>query len=76
MKPRAATLSDLKALELKPQQKNETADNGSVKAALLITTIVLVASNAGWMLYMANQQKKMNELLIARNKKADELKQA
>ncbi len=76
MKPRAGTLSDLQAPELKPQHKNESTDNGSLKAALLITTIVLVASNAGWMLYMANQQKKMNELLIARNKKQDELKQS
>ncbi len=74
MKPRPATLSDLKAL--KPQQKNETADNGSLKAALLLTTILLVASNAGWWLYMANQQTKMNGLLIVRNKKADELMQA
>ena len=76
MKPRPGTLSDLKTPELKPQQKNETADNGAVKAAFLLTAIILVATNAGWILYMNNQQKKMNELLIARNKKAEELKQA
>ena len=75
MKPRPGTLSDLKTPDLKPQDKNNTTDNGSVKAALLLTAILLVASNAGWILYMDNQQKKLNELLIARNKKADELKQ-
>lgn len=76
MKPRPGTLSDLKTPDLKPQDKNNTTDNGSVKAALLLTAILLVASNAAWILYMDNQQKKMNELLIARNKKADEPKHA
>ncbi len=76
MKPRPGTLSDLKTPDLKPQDKNNTTDNGSVKAALLLTAILLVVSNAGWILYMDNQQKKMNELLIARNKRADELKPA
>lgn len=75
MKPRPGTLTDLKTPDLNPQDKNNTTDNGSVKAALLLTAILLVASNAGWILYMDNQQKKMNELLIARNKKANELKQ-
>ena len=76
MKPRPAMLSDLKTPDLKPQHKNEATDNGAVKAAFLLTAILLVATNAGWILYMNNQQKKMNELLIARNKKAEELKQA
>lgn len=76
MKPRPANISDLIEPENKTAPKNELTNNGSTKAALLVTVTLLFASNIGWMLYLANRQKKMNELLLTRKEEPDAAKVA
>jgi hypothetical protein len=61
MKPKAGNLSDLRVP--KPNQGQETSQpneknqNRSANGALIVTAIMLVLSNVGWMFYIAHRQQ-------------------
>lgn len=64
MKPRSGRLSDLQ----QPAQGSKdinTGDSGAVKAALLVTVTLLIASNVGWAFYYVNRQRRIAEQLTA-----------